>query len=252
MSSEMFILIICLLSFPHHHVFLCRWPRILSLRKSYKPGSKWYCNSTGWYLFQLSRQRFINTTLQAQLAKSLFSGSSSTSRCGPSRFKNTCTTPMARTRTSSFVNWNGPAPQRVQELHLDTDMEEDERMVEELLIPSSPISSNSFYKSSTPQFSAPFMPSSPVSSSFQSNHTSTLSSAHSDPSSVFTTTDPFYIAQLQASQSFNNSSPQSVFSQNGHISQGSPFAAPLQTQYHHHHSSPYQSWENNPVAMSAF
>jgi hypothetical protein len=183
--------------------------------------------------------------LQAQLAKSLFGGSSSTSRSGPSRgFKNTCTTPMARTRTSSFVNWNGPASQRLQELHLDTDMEEDERMVEELLIPSSPISSNSFYKSSAPQFSAPFMPSSPV-----------LSSSHSDPSSVFTSTDPFYIAQLQASQSFNNSSPQSVFSQNGHISQSSPFAAPLQTQYHHHnhhHSSQYQPWENKPVAMSAF
>jgi hypothetical protein len=200
-----------------------------------------------------------NIQLQAQLAKSLFGGSNSTSRGGPSRgFKNACNTPMARTRTSSFVNWNGPASQRMAELHLDTDMEEDERMVEELLIPSSPVSSNSFYKPSTPQFSTPFMSSSPVASSFQSNYTfpsthSTLSSSsqsHSDPSSVFTSTDPFYIAQLQASQSFNNSSPQSAFSQNGQISQNSPF---FQTQYHqhnHHHSSQYQNWENNPVAMS--
>ena len=152
---------------------------------------------------------------------------------------------MARTRTSSFVNWNGPASQRKAELHLDTDMEEDERMVEELLIPSSPVSSNSFYKSSTPQFSTPFMPSSPVTSSFQTFP----SASHSDPSSVFTSTDPFYIAQLQASQSFNNASPQSVFSQNGHISQNSPFAVPLQTQYHHH-SSQYQTWENKSVAMT--
>jgi hypothetical protein len=143
------------------------------------------------------------------------------------------------------------------ELYLDTDMEEDERMVEELLIPSSPVSSNSFYKPSTPQFSTPFMPSSPVASSqnnstFPSTHTalSSSSQSHSDPSSVFTSTDPFYIAQLQASQSFNKSSPQSVFSQNGQISQNSPF---FQTQYHHHnhhHSSQYQNWDNNPVAMS--
>lgn len=162
---------------------------------------------------------------------------------------------MARTRASSFVNWNGTASQRMTELHLDTDMEEDERMVEELLIPSSPVSSNSFYKSSTPHFSTPFMPSSPVSSSLQNNHisfpsTSSMTQSHSDPSSVFTSTDPFYIAQLQASQTFNNSSPQSVFSQNGHISQSSPFTTPLQTQYHHHHHHQYQSWENKPVAMT--
>ena len=155
---------------------------------------------------------------------------------------------MARTRASSFVNWNPPTSQRMAELHLDTDMEEDERMVEELLIPSSPVPSNSFYKSNTPHF----MPSSPVSSSLQNNHTfpSTMSQSHSDPS-VFTSTDPFYIAQLQASQTFNNSSPQSVFSQNGLISQTSPFTT-LQSQYHnhHHHHHQYQSWEKKPVAMT--
>ena len=157
---------------------------------------------------------------------------------------------MVRTRASSFVNWNAPAPPRIAELHLDTDMEEDERMVEELLIPSSPVSSNSFYKSSTPHFATPFMPSSPATSSLQNNHTfpsHSMTQPHSDPSSVFTSTDPFYIAQLQASQTFNNSSPQSVFSQNGHISQSSPFTAP---QYHHHHHHQYQNWENKPVAMS--
>lgn len=157
---------------------------------------------------------------------------------------------MARTRASSFVNWNGQASQRLTELHLDTDMEEDERMVEELLIPSSPVSSNSFYKSGTPHFS---MPSSPVASSLQNIHTfpsTSMSQSHPDPSSVFTSTDPFYIAQLQASQSFNHSSPQSVFSQNGHMSQSSPFTTPLQTQYHHHHHHQYQSWEKKPVAMT--
>ena len=157
---------------------------------------------------------------------------------------------MARTRASSFISWNGPGSQR---LTVDTDMEEDERMVEELLIPSSPLaSSNAFYKSNTPHFSTPFMPSSPVTSSFPNNHMISPQS-HPDPSSVFTSTDPFYIAQLQASQSFNNP-PQSVFSQNGHISQSSPFATPLQSQYHHHHHlhhpSQYQNWDNQSVAMT--
>jgi hypothetical protein len=133
------------------------------------------------------------------------------------------------------------------ELHLDIDMEEDERMVEELLIPASPVPSNSFYKSSTPHFS---MPSSPVTTSNHAFPSTSMTQTHSDPSSVFTSTDPFYMAQLQASQTFNNSSPQSVFSQNGHISQSSPFTTPLQTQYHHHHHHQYQSWENKPVAMT--
>ena len=159
---------------------------------------------------------------------------------------------MARTRASSFVSWNAPASQRLIELHHDTDMEEDERMVEELLIPSSPVISsplNSLYRPTTPTH---FIPSSPLSPSFQNGHAfpSTMTSPsqpHPDPSSVFTSTDPFYIAQLQASQSFNNSSPQSVFSQNGRISQGSPFAIP---QYHHRHPSQYQNWDNQPVAMT--
>ncbi|KAF8816501.1 hypothetical protein BYT27DRAFT_6396588 [Phlegmacium glaucopus] len=184
-----------------------------------------------------------------QLAQSLFSASNSTSRGGPSRgLQNTqpCNTPMARTRASSFVSWNRQTSQRLAELHLDHDMEEDERMVEELLIPSSPMSP-SFHKPGTPHFST-----SPVSSSHISS-SSASSQSHSDlcsPSSVFTSTDPFYIAQLQASQSFNNSSPQSPFSQNGHISPNSPFAIPLQTQFHHHHSSQYQNWDNQPMAMT--
>ena len=167
---------------------------------------------------------------------------------------------MARTRASSFASWNRPTSQRLAELHLDSDMEEDERMVEELLIPSSPVMSHSFHKPGTPHFST-----SSMSSSFQNNHTNSSTSmtapsqSHSDSSSpsIFASTDPFYIAQLQASQSFNNSSPQSVFSQNGHISQTSPFAIPLQTQYHHHHHhhhhhhpSQYQNWDNKPIAMT--
>lgn len=160
---------------------------------------------------------------------------------------------MARTRASSFVSWNIPTSQRMAEF--DNDMEEDERMVEELLIPSSPVISNSFYKPVNPHLSASSTPSSPMSPSFQNSHNHSISPSQSftdssSPSSVFTSTDPFYMAQLQASQSYSNTSPQSVFSQNGHISQSSPFSIP-QYHHHHHHSSQYQNWDNQPMAMTA-
>ena len=46
MSLECFFPQSCFLQ-PHHYVFLSWRPRIFSFRKSYRPGRKWYCDSTG-------------------------------------------------------------------------------------------------------------------------------------------------------------------------------------------------------------
>lgn len=71
----------------------------------------------------------------------------------------------------------------------DSDELEDERMVEDLLVPSSAGGNKSRKGASEP--------------------------------SLFTSTDPFYIAQLQSMQ--HNSPPQSVFTQFGRPSAHSPF-----------------------------
>ncbi len=98
--------------------------------------------------------------------------------------------------------------------YISDTMEEDERMVEELLLPSPNPASNSV----------------PTTSSFTPSHPH----AHLPPPSsctpsntLFTTTDPFYLSQLQNSQQAfapNPAVPQSIFAQNGKISQGSRFA----------------------------
>ncbi|KIM42805.1 hypothetical protein M413DRAFT_10262 [Hebeloma cylindrosporum] len=210
-------------------------------------------------------------TLQAQLSETLFGGPSygrqSQMRIPDrGRSKNTqpCNTPIARTRASSFSEWGNGVGMAVDSRHGSRsnssagfdDMEEDERMVEELLMPSSPLTS------SNPHISNQFPPASSStylssSSSFQgsiptSPHSQTVFASYgSDPSpsspssSQFTTTDPFYLAQLQASQAFSNNGnlnfnsstgnqQPSVFAQNGRLTQSSPFAL-----YGHG-----QNWEN--------
>jgi hypothetical protein len=142
-------------------------------------------------------------------------------------------------------------------------MEEDERMVEELLIPSSPLTasnphiSNPFpstsastYLSSTSSFQGPISTSPHTQTAFASYGCD--ASPSSPSSSQFTTTDPFYIAQLQASQAFSNNAnlnfngssgnqQPSVFAQHGRLTQGSPFAL-----YGHG-----QNWENVPFKPCA-
>ncbi|KDR74446.1 hypothetical protein GALMADRAFT_141483 [Galerina marginata CBS 339.88] len=204
--------------------------------------------------------------LQAQLAETLFSGSNysaphgrQTSLSTRGRTQNTqpCTTPTHRTPSlsSSFNHgWNMDTGRgrgnSVSSTYLD-DMEEDERMVEELLIPSSPtlpsVSGSHFGNSFPTSTSA-------SSNSFSQNNTnnngfSSYNHVYSEPSpssptangSLFTTTDPFYIAQLQAS---NNTAPQSpsVFAQNGRLAQSSPFALP---QYHTSFHAHGQNWEHH-------
>ncbi|KAF9526733.1 hypothetical protein CPB83DRAFT_449975 [Crepidotus variabilis] len=121
-------------------------------------------------------------------------------------------------------------------------MEEDERMmVEELLIPSSPVLSSSTSASSfssvsnitpssffntnpTPAAHPQFSHSHSQSQSQASSHYHSLDHTSQTSSSLFTSTDPFYLAQLQASQQPPTSSSQSVFAQNGRMAQSSRFA----------------------------
>jgi len=186
--------------------------------------------------------------LQMQLAQSLFPGTTqSASRQMPIRGRPPnprCTTPVARTPSSSMSRWPMSSRRASSVCQGDFDeTDEDERMVEELLLPSSPMNTSQSFSSAFPinAFSNP-MPSSPMSSSFQSSYLS-VGQPQSPPcdsaSSIFATSDPFYLAQLQES---SKPPPQSAFSQNGRIAQNSPFALPTMTQnqYHHHPSHFYQ------------
>jgi hypothetical protein len=104
---------------------------------------------------------------------------------------------------------------------------EDERMVEEILTASSPTSPG---YSAAPfalqqQFNnAPRTQSRSHHNRFTSPSTSSPISSGSltDPSSQFASTDPFYLAQLQAMQN-HNASPPSALSQLGKPAQHSPF-----------------------------
>ncbi|KAJ7638463.1 hypothetical protein FB45DRAFT_1054749 [Roridomyces roridus] len=143
--------------------------------------------------------------LHAQLAQSMAST--------PQRqdeYSQPCNTPTNRTPSASF-NWGqmvDPLRHSEQSTRRD-DVDEDERMVEDLLIPTSPVS---------PKQTA---------------------SKQSSPTDVFTSTDPFYMAQVQAAQNYSVSPP-SVFSQTAFPSQQSPFLL------HGRHNLAH-----NPLAMDA-
>ena len=102
-------------------------------------------------------------------------------------------------------------------------MDEDERMVEDMLFDASPA------PSAVPSYPASQMP--PASPTHYARHSrkssvsSPFSSVHYDVppannTSLFATTDPFYLAQLAATQ---NAAPTSFFSQFGKPPQQSPF-----------------------------
>jgi hypothetical protein len=137
-----------------------------------------------------------------------------------------CNTPITRTRSSSFSfgqmgdmtmgqRHNSTASRSrsrknsvaVDQKWEDVDeMDEDEQMVEDLVTPSSPMATSA----TVPNFSF-------------AHHQQTSSSpspySESPTSSLFTSTDPFYMAQLQTAQ---NPTP-SIFAQSGRLSQHSPF-----------------------------
>ncbi|KAJ7499318.1 hypothetical protein FB451DRAFT_1385017 [Mycena latifolia] len=156
--------------------------------------------------------------LQVQLAQTLFCQSMSASSSVPQRrddYAQPCNTPTGRTPSASF-SWgpmidpsrhSEPSPRRNTDDHFRDEMEEDERMVEDLLIPTSPVTPRQQQNSSgagRPPQSAPAYPPTETSPS------------------LFTTTDPFYMAQLQAAQNYGVAPP-SVFSQAAFPSQQSPF-----------------------------
>ncbi|KAG5353721.1 hypothetical protein E4T56_gene5065 [Termitomyces sp. T112] len=148
--------------------------------------------------------------LQAQLAKTLFASSAAHSS-NPQRvsrktsFSQPCNTPTFTNFTQlvdSQATAAGPS-------WAADDMEEDEPMVEDLLLPRSP-------NSSMLQFSLPL-------TSRPTTHLSSNNQTSSESPSSFASTDPFYLAQLQAQR--QNPSPYSPFTELGKISQHSPFSA---------------------------
>lgn len=107
------------------------------------------------------------------------------------------------------------------------EMEDDERMVEDLLIPSSPASPNS----APTQYSLPHQYSPPSGSHSHMHSGSSFSGAQpNEPSpSLFTSTDPFYMAQLQATQ--NYSTAPRYFTETTCTSSQSPFLIQQQQAY---------------------
>lgn len=113
------------------------------------------------------------------------------------------------------------------------EMDEDEQMVEDLVTPSSPMSAGSSVSNFA--FTQRRM------SSSSASRSPAASTQNSYDASLFTTTDPFYMAQLQASQ---NPQSNSAFAQSGRPAQHSPF---LLQHPHHQVQNPYA----HPVPMSA-
>ncbi|KAG6836921.1 hypothetical protein H0H93_001287 [Arthromyces matolae] len=154
--------------------------------------------------------------LQAHLAKTLFASSvahsSNSQRVSrKTSFSQPCNTPTY-SNLSQFSDSQaasaaaGPSWMVVDSMREDVD--EDERMVEDLLVPRSP-------STSALQFTLP------LSSWSKTHYPSSIQP--SDSVSSFTSTDPFYLAQVQAQH--QNSSTYSQFTELGKLPQQSPFAA---------------------------
>ncbi|KIM83977.1 hypothetical protein PILCRDRAFT_421045 [Piloderma croceum F 1598] len=178
-------------------------------------------------------------TLQAQLAQALFSQQippNILAHHGREDINDVqlCNTPTTRTRSSSFSfgqmgdmtmmhrrnsSTAGRSRSRKNSVVVDEnwddvdEMDEDEQMVEDLVTPSSPMST------SVPNFTI----SHHQRSSSTSSHSGISQNSYPEPpsASLFTTTDPFYIAQLQAAQ--NPQQATSIFAQSGRPAQHSPF-----------------------------
>lgn len=203
--------------------------------------------------------------LQAQLAQTLYCHTPPLPMDTPTPrhrgYAQPLNTPTSRTPSSSFSfdrsefhrrRSSSVASARARGSTLDErserepdveEMDEDERMVEDLLVPSSPISANAT-SSHFPASQYPSPPSTSPPSAFSNHHmgrkyntppSSYPSNQHEYPpmnTSLFTTTDPFYLAQLQASQKPSSS----YFAHAGRPSQQSPFVMAHQSQPPHSHS----------------
>jgi hypothetical protein len=169
--------------------------------------------------------------LQVQLAQTLFCQSMAVSSATQRQedYAQPCNTPTGRTPSASF-SWGqmiDPSrhselpPRRNTEDHFRDETEEDERMVEDLLIPTSPMS-----------------PKQQTAAAGRSQQQSSPTYPPSDSSSLFTTTDPFYMAQLQAAQNYGVAPP-SVFSQAAFPTQQSPFMVHSNFQRHNPAQNPH-------------
>jgi len=150
----------------------------------------------------------------------------------PNRNSHTCNTPVARTPSSSF-SFSQPTD--------EVTMDNDERMVEETLMPSSPVS-----------------PPQPISPAHSQAHLSSFLPLSVEPSSssasVFTSTDPFYLAIMQQQQ--QQSASTSFYAKNGPITQNSPFfarqaAAQHQHQHRENHNHSLTADTSHPIFASA-
>ncbi|KAG6906562.1 hypothetical protein DXG01_013190 [Tephrocybe rancida] len=162
--------------------------------------------------------------LQAQLAQTLFGQSiAQSSRPQMVSRKTSFTQPCNTPTYTNFSHFSEPqsATTGPSSWSFDSsrdDMEEDERMVEDLLVPRSPTAS-------TLQYSL---------SSWSKTHYTTNS--QTSETSSFTTTDPFYLAQFQA-QHQKATSPYSAFSELGKLPQQSSFQCASSPRREHHNSN---------------
>ncbi|KAG5635344.1 hypothetical protein H0H81_011647 [Sphagnurus paluster] len=182
--------------------------------------------------------------LQAQLAQTLF-GQSITHSSKPQNisrktsFAQPCNTPTFSSFSSNFSNDMHSISASSQDWMLDSSrdytMEEDERMVEALLIPCSPMSTSLTH---------------PTAGQFDMiSSEATTNQAHETPASSFTCTDPFYLEQSQTQ--FLSPAPYSVFTQLGEASQQSPFlSSPRREHPGMSHSAPLFCMDSFLVATS--
>lgn len=125
-------------------------------------------------------------------------------------------------------------------------MEDDERMVEDLLFPSSPVASSatpahSQATSASPAHFGMHSRKSSLSTPYSQMHYDLPPSNHS----TFASSDPFYLAQLQSLQS----PAPSFFSQYGMPSQQSPFSKAHQFQSAHGHPFSHHSEAQSATAF---
>ncbi|KAG2147984.1 hypothetical protein DEU56DRAFT_730504 [Suillus clintonianus] len=183
--------------------------------------------------------------LQAQLAQTLFAHQISPSCAYDPAHVQHCTTPTTRTPSSS-ISWPAgympieltqkkrsnsivcPRSRRpsVDEGWYDPDELDEERMVEDMIAPSTPQSPKTFIWGYTGLKAAPTPAPTPI----------TMVGTPVESQTLFTTTDPFY---LQVSQA--NATPQppsSFFTNAGHPSNHSPFVR--------------SNWESAPTQSAAW
>jgi hypothetical protein len=180
----------------------------------------------------------LETSLQAQLLQTLVTSSTSNGPDISRASSQPCNTPTGCTSSATF-SWdfnpsNYPLQRHPDEIwhkgpeigEAGNEMDEDERVVNNLLLPSP-----TFPDTAAQPFSLPHHQ--PLSHQPPSTTYFCASTAETSSASLFASTDPFYIAQLQATENYT-SSPPSLLSQAGLPAQHSPFLI-----HHPHYQLPH-------------